>query len=318
MTDDQLTQRFYRSIYLIRKIEEEIARIYPTDKIKSPIHLSIGQEAVAVGVCEALNTSDYVFPTYRGHATYIAKGGNVKAMIAELYGKSTGCARGKGGSMHLIDPHAGVMGASAVVGTNIPLAVGAALSAKLGTDNRVSVAFFGDGAVEEGVFHESMNFAGLKKLPILFVCENNDYAIHTPRKDRQSDVPIYRWAESYGIESSYVPDGDVSKIYSAAAAFVSRLRSGEGPFLLECSIYRWKEHVGPNDDFAEGYRDAKELDQWIPRDPLVTLARDLSNQSRSRIIMEVEALITDAFDFAQESPVPDATELLADLFQEAN
>ena len=172
-------EQFYKSLYRIRRVEEEIARVYPTDRIKRPVHLSIGQEAVAVGVCEALRSDDVVFGTYRSHASYLAKGGDVKKMIAELYGKVTGCARGKGGSMHLVDVAHGVMGTSAVVGTTIPNAVGYAYALKLKRKHSIVVSCFGDGGTDEGVFHESMNFAALKSLPVIFVCKKNVYAIHT-------------------------------------------------------------------------------------------------------------------------------------------
>src|SRR5438445_5328339 len=172
-----MLEKLYRSLYRIRRLEEEVARVYATDKIKSPVHLSIGQEAVSVGVCEALRPPDVVFGTYRGHALYLAKGGDMNAMVAELYGKATGCTKGKGGSMHLIDPERGVMGASAVVGTTIANAAGFAYAQKYRRRQGIVVSFFGDGATEEGVYSESLNFAALKKLPILFVCENNQYAI---------------------------------------------------------------------------------------------------------------------------------------------
>lgn len=168
----------YRSLYLVRHVEEEIARVYPTDKIKSPVHLSIGQEAVSVAVCQALRFDDMVFGTYPGHALYLAKGGDLKRMIAELYGKATGCAKGKGGPMHLVDIPHGVMGMSAVVGTTIPHAVGYAYALKLQRSDRIVASFFGDGTTEEGVFYEALNFAALRQLPILFICENNGYAIH--------------------------------------------------------------------------------------------------------------------------------------------
>ena len=171
---------FYRSLYRIRRVEEEIAKIYPTDKIKSPVHLSIGQEGVAVGVCQALRPDDVVFGTYRGHALYLAKGGDLNQMIAELYGKITGCCKGKGGSMHLADVKHGFMGTSAVVGSTIPNAVGYAYGLKYQRQDRLVASFFGDGAVEEGVFHETLNFAALKRVPIIFICENNQYAIHSP------------------------------------------------------------------------------------------------------------------------------------------
>src|SRR5262249_12776491 len=172
-------ERLYRSLYRIRRIEEEVARVYPTDRIKSPVHLSIGQEAVSVGVCEAFEPRDVVFGTYRGHALYLARGGDLRAMVAELYGKATGCTKGKGGSMHLIDPDCGVMGTSAVVGTTIANAVGYAYAQRYRRTGSIVASFFGDGATEEGVFAESLNFAALKRLPLLFVCENNGYAIHT-------------------------------------------------------------------------------------------------------------------------------------------
>ena len=181
-----MIERFYRALYRIRRVEEEIARVYPHDKIKSPVHLSIGQEAISVAVCEALAPSDVVFGTYRGHALYLAKGGDLRQMIAELYGKATGCAQGKGGSMHLIDTDAGVMGTSAVVGTTIANAVGYANAMAYRRGGTIVASFFGDGATEEGVFHESLNFATLKRLPMIFICENNSYAIHTYQLRRQA------------------------------------------------------------------------------------------------------------------------------------
>src|SRR5438552_3213079 len=202
-------ERFFRALYRIRRVEEEVARVYPTDTIKSPVHLSIGQEAASVGVCEALRPDDIVFGTYRGHALYLAKGGDLREMIAELYGKATGCTHGKGGSMHLIAPAQGVLGTSAVVGTTIANAVGyayalryrQALGAGLPTPPQppIVASFFGDGATEEGVFAESLNFAALKRLPVLFVCENNRYAIHTHQSRRQATPAICDRARAYGL-----------------------------------------------------------------------------------------------------------------------
>src|SRR5437868_9278272 len=182
--------RLYRALFRIRRVEEEVARVYATDAIKSPVHLSIGQEAVSVGVCEALRPQDVVFGTYRGHAMYLAKGGDMNAMVAELYGKATGCTKGKGGSMHLIDPEHGVMGTSAVVGTTIANAAGYAYALKTRRSDAVVVSFFGDGATEEGVFSETLNFTALKRLPVIFVCENNGYAIHTHQSRRQGRPDI--------------------------------------------------------------------------------------------------------------------------------
>ena len=233
MTANELEQadyeRLYRSLRLIRRAEEEIARIYPSDKIKSPVHLSIGQEAVSVGVCDALRPDDVVAPTYRGHAAFLAKGASLRGLMAELYGKSTGVAGGKGGSMHLIDTSHNVLGASAVVGTTIPVAVGYALALKRMGSDRVAAAFFGDGATEEGVFAESLNFASLHKLPVLFVCENNYYAIHTPITQRWATQRLCERVATYGIPAHQVDDGDVFKLRALTSKSLDAMRRGGGP-----------------------------------------------------------------------------------------
>ncbi len=310
-----MDERFYRALYRIRRVEEEIAAVYPSDKIKSPVHLSIGQEAVSVGVCEALRPDDVAFGTYRSHALYLAKGGNLRQMIAELYGKSDGCAKGKGGSMHLIDIKARVMGASAVVGTTIPQAVGFAYALKLQRKDSIVVSFFGDGAVDEGVFHESMNFAALKSLPILFICENNFYAIHTHLSKRQKLDNICERARAYGMPAERIPDNDVLRIYERTDQAVAAIRAGKsGPVFLECMTYRLKEHVGPNDDFNLGYRSREEAQEWIAADPLRRLAGHIDPERRTKIESEIDAEIRDAFAFAEESPFPAATELYTDVF----
>jgi TPP-dependent pyruvate/acetoin dehydrogenase alpha subunit len=309
--------RFYRALYRIRRIEEEIAAVYPTDKIKSPVHLSIGQEAVSVGVCEALRPDDVVFGSYRSHALYLAKGGNLRRMIAELYGKADGCAKGKGGSMHLIDIEARVMGASAVVGTTIPQAVGFAYALKLQRKDSVVASFFGDGAVDEGVFHESLNFAALKGLPIIFVCENNRYAIHTHQSKRQKLDNICDRARAHGLPAEQIPNNDVQRIYERISQSVGQLRAGSlGPFFFECLTYRLKEHVGPNDDFQLGYRTREEAEAWVKSDPIEQLRARLDAAERRRIEMEVEDEIKDAFAFAEQSPWPEAAELYTDVYGE--
>lgn len=308
-------ERFYKALYRIRRVEEEIAAVYPSDKIKSPVHLSIGQEAVSVGVCAALGPDDVAFGTYRSHALYLAKGGNLRRMIAELYGKVTGCAKGKGGSMHLIDVDAGAMGASAVVATTIPHAAGYAYAMKLQKKSTVVVSFFGDGAVDEGVFHETMNFAALKTLPIIFVCENNFYAIHTHQSRRQSVGNICQKAESYGIPAKQIPDNDVFAIHEQVRTAAARLRSGGSqPVFFECLTYRLKEHVGPGEDYHLGYRDRAEAEPWIQNDPVAKLADELEPARRRQIEAEVEAEIRDAFEFAETSPFPPVEELLTDVY----
>jgi TPP-dependent pyruvate/acetoin dehydrogenase alpha subunit len=308
--------RFYQSLYRIRRVEEEIARVYPSDKIKSPVHLSIGQEAVAVGVCEALRPQDVTFISYRSHATYLAKGGDLKAMIAELYGKVTGCAKGKGGSMHLIDAAHGVMGASAVVGTTIAHAVGYAYGVKVQRQDCTVVSFFGDGATDEGVFFESLNFAALKKLPLIFICENNAYAIHTHQRQRQSTLNIAERARVFGIPTELIDD-DVLYLHKRVSAAIQAIQMGQGPFFFECLTYRWKEHVGPNEDYQLGYRTRAEAEPWIQNDQVKRLGALLSNEQRAQIEVEVEAEIKEAFDFAENSPFPTAAELYTDVFKES-
>ena len=307
--------RIYRALLRIRRVEEEIARVYPSDVIKSPVHLSIGQEAVSVGLCEALRPDDAVFGSYRSHALYLAKGGDLRAMIAELYGKQTGCAKGKGGSMHLVDIAAGVFGTSAVVGTTIPHAVGYAYAMRLRREPRVVAAVFGDGAVDEGVFYESLNFAALKQLPVLFLCENNGYAIHTHQRLRQHRPDACARAAALGIEAERVEDGDVLRIAERARAATDALRAGSGPRFLECLTYRWKEHVGPGEDFGLGYRDRAEAEPWIRNDPVVRLAERVGREAAARIGAEVEAEVADAFRFAEASPFPGPEELRTDVYR---
>jgi len=310
--------RFYRSLYRIRRVEEEVARVYPSDKIKSPVHLAIGQESVAVGVCEALRPEDVVFGSCRSHAYYLAKGGDLKSMMAEMYGKFTGCAKGKGGSMHIVDPAHGVMGASAVVGTPLPNAVGYAYALKTQRRPGVVVCFFGDGATEEGVYHESLNFAALKAVPVIFICENNGYAIHTHIKQRQKlfDQLVDR-AQGYGIPAERIPD-DVFKVYERVNAVAQDLRDGQpGPYYFECMTYRWREHVGPNEDFQLGYRTQDEAAPWMENDQVRRLAALVDPAERKRIEADVETEIQDAFAFAESSPFPLESELYTDVFKES-
>jgi pyruvate dehydrogenase E1 component alpha subunit len=307
-------ERLYRSLRLIRRAEEEVARIYPSDKIKSPVHLSIGQEAVSVGVCDVLRLEDAVAPTYRGHAAYLAKGGSLRGLMAEMYGKVTGVAGGKGGSMHLIDKSHNVLGASAVVGTTIPLAVGYALAQKRTKTDNVSVAFFGDGATEEGVFAESLNFAALQKLPILFVCENNYYAIHTPLTRRWATNRLCERVATYGMPAHQVANGDVLKLRELANEAVTRMRNGEGPAFIECQTYRWREHVGPNEDFDQGYRAREDLHTWMKEDQVDRLGKMLVDDRRAAIDSDIELEISDAVAFAEQSPFPTIEKLYTNVF----
>ena len=310
-----LVEAVYRSLYKIRRVEEEIIRIYPSDKIKSPVHLSIGQEVISVGVCQALHPKDVVFGTYRGHAMYLAKGGSLKKMVAELYGKVTGCAKGKGGSMHLVDVEKGVMGTSAIVATTIPLSVGYAYSLKYRSSDSVVVSFFGDGAVDEGAFHESINFASLKKLPVLFICENNLYAIHSHHLTRHPQDNIVERARSYGITAERIEEQDIFNLYEKVNNYVTKIRAGQGPIFLECFTSRWKEHVGPNDDFNLGYRDEKEVLRAKEKDQLPTLRSQLDSKLVGAIEAEIETEIKEAFVFAENSLFPDVEALYSEVFK---
>jgi TPP-dependent pyruvate/acetoin dehydrogenase alpha subunit len=310
-------ESLYRALYRIRRVEEEVARVYPSDRIKSPVHLSIGQEAVSVGVCAALAAQDVVFGTYRGHALYLARGGDLKAMVAELYGKATGCTRGKGGSMHLIAPEQGMMGTSAVVGTTIANAVGYAYALRCRRSAAVVASFFGDGATEEGVFAESLNFAALKRLPLLFVCENNQYAIHTHQSRRQATPDICERARAHGLPAERLDGNDVHRLCERAGDVVRGIRAGEGPWFFEVMTYRWNEHVGPGRDYHLGYRTEAEAAPWVATDPVRRLAEAIDPAARARLEAEVEQEIEDAFAFAEASPFPEPAELFTDVFKEA-
>jgi TPP-dependent pyruvate/acetoin dehydrogenase alpha subunit len=307
-------EKLYRSLYRIRLLEEEVGRVYPSDRIKSPVHLSIGQEAVSVGVCAALAADDVVFGTYRGHALYLARGGDMKAMVAEMYGKATGCTGGKGGSMHLISTEAGMMGASAVVGTTIANAVGYAYALRLRGRPALVASFFGDGATEEGVFAESLNFAVLHRLPVIFVCENNGYAIHTCQERRQGKPDVCARARAYGMPAERIEHNDVLYLLQRARAVADKVRAGGGPHFLEVMTYRWREHVGPNPDFQLGYRTEAEAQPWVEDDQVARIGAMIPAVHRARIEKEVAAEVADAFAFAEESPEPADAELLTDVY----
>ncbi len=311
--DIKTVERLYRSMQLIRRVEEHICEVYSSDAIKSPVHLSIGQESVAVGLCDVLQPDDMISNTYRCHATHIAKGGDLRQMMAELYGKATGCAGGKAGSMHLIDIPNGVMGASAAVGTTIPVAAGYAQAmkwdAQKGGKKRVMVAVCGDGATEEGAFSESLNYAALKKLPMVFVVENNGFAIHTPIHRRQPNWNLRERIATYGIPTQAIDDGDVFAIREATERAVKAAREGQGPQYIECKTYRWMEHVGPTDDHDHGpYRNIANYDAWKKNDQIARLAKMLGADA-ARVNAEVEAQLEDAVQFSKDSPYPTPDQL---------
>ncbi|HXA97657.1 MAG TPA: thiamine pyrophosphate-dependent dehydrogenase E1 component subunit alpha [Candidatus Dormibacteraeota bacterium] len=268
MTAD-FRENLLRDMIRIRRVEETLADLYPSQEMRTPTHFSIGQEAAAVGVCAALRHNDVVYSGHRCHAHYLAKGGDLRSMVAELYGRETGCARGRGGSVHLNDPGAGVIASSAILGQTMAVAVGTALAFTMDGCDRVAATFFGDGTVEEGIFHETLNFAVMRRAPVLFVCENNGFSTHTRLDVRQpASVSIHARAASYGMPSRLVDGNDVFAVSEAAREAVAHARRGAGPFFLECTTYRWREHVGPLWDYDKGYRTKAEVDSWIARCPI--------------------------------------------------
>ena len=307
----ELMERLYRRMLVLRRAEEKVAELYPQQQMRSPVHLYIGQEAVSAGVCQALKPTDYVLGSHRSHAAYLAQGGSLKGMFAELYGRKAGCASGRGGSMHLVDEAAGFLGSSALVGGTIPMAVGAAWSAVLRGTGAVAACFFGDAAVEEGVFTESLNLAALHRLPVLFVCENNLYATATPLGPRQPQAAsgIHRRGEPFGIPGVRVDGNDAPAVHAAAATAVSRARKGEGPTLLECMTYRWKGHVGPDTDTHLGYRSQAELESWQARCPIAFLERALPPDVAGGIRAEVARRVEEAAAFGKASLPPDPADL---------
>ena len=300
----------YETMLRIRKFEEKVAELVSSKEIITPCHLYIGQEAVATGVSVALRKEDYVFSTHRSHGHYIAKGGDIKALMAELYCKVTGCSRGRGGSMHLASPDVGLPGSSAIVAGTIPLAIGAALAFSVQKRDGVSVAFFGDGAANEGVFYESFNFASLKKLPVIFVCENNLYSTHMPISACLANTDIYKMAEAFNIPGIRVDGNDVIGVFNVANKAIEDARCGKGPTLIECMTYRWRGHVGPGYDLDKNLRSKEELDYWMNRCPIKALEKFLlkrgfiSKTEKGKIYESIEKEIEKALLFAKDSPNP--------------
>jgi pyruvate dehydrogenase E1 component alpha subunit len=289
-------------------VEEAIIKLYPLDRIQSPEHLSIGQEAVAVGSCEPLKSTDILFATYRGHAFYLAKGGNLRLMFAELYGKETGFAKGKAGSMHLAAPEVGMMGCSAVVGSSLPHAAGASLAARNRGTGQITVCAFGDGATEEGVYHETLNFVALQQLPVILLCEDNGLAVHAGKSERHS-YKIPEQVRCYGIDTIVLDEGwDVLKVADTMAEIVAATRADGKPRFLQVRTYRYKEHVGPGDDFDAGYRSQSDLLAWQAKDPLIQ-----NSALIEKFTPKIKAEIADAVAFAESSPASGLEHLLTDV-----
>ncbi len=318
MKNEQLLD-MYRQMVKIRYFEEKIVEDYAKALVPGLAHLYIGQEAVAVGVCSALEPSDYITSTHRGHGHCIAKGGELDKMMAELFGRKTGYCKGKGGSMHIAELDLGILGANGVVGGGVPIAVGAALSAQMRKSGQVAVAFLGDGASNQGSFHEALNMASTWKLPVVFVCENNLYGISVCQKVHQNITDISVRATGYNIPGLTVEGNDILAVYHAAAEAIARARNGEGPTLLECKTYRWRGHHEGDPNQGCTYREREEIEQWKEKCPLKNLEQKMLKQGVKEadieaIQEEIQQAVLDAVEFAINSPFPEIEEAQEDIY----
>lgn len=321
MFNGQTALALLHSMLRIRVVEETIAQRYGEGKMRCPTHLCIGQEAVSAGVGMALRRDDFAVSTHRAHGHYLGKGGDLQAMMAEIYGKRTGCCGGKGGSMHLIDRSVGFMGSTAIVGNTVPIGVGLALSIQLHGTEQVSCAFLGDAVVEEGVFFESVNFAVLRSLPMLFVCENNLYSVYSPLHVRQpAGRRIADVAAGLGIAAHSADGNDVLAVHELTSRTIDAIRTTQRPAFLEFATYRWREHCGPHLDNQLGYRTEAEYLEWKARDPIPRLitelvgARAASENTFSLLDEQVRSEVEDAFAFAEQAPFPSQDDLFTDVF----
>ena len=301
-----------RRMMRIRCVEETIALRYSEQKMRCPTHLCTGQEAVSAAVGLAVREDDFAVSGHRAHGHYLGKGGDLNAMLAEIHGKATGCCKGKGGSMHLIDRSVGFMGSTAIVGGTIPVGVGLGLSIQLKETDQISCIFFGEAATEEGVFYESVNFAALRNLPVLFVCENNLYSVYSPLEVRQpGGRSLCGIVKELGIKAESWDGNDAIGSYELVQQAAESIRAGGGPMLLEFYTYRWREHCGPNFDGELGYRTDEEYQSWQARDPVERLRRTLVGDDivtaleLEKTASEIQNEVDTAFAFAEESPFPD-------------
>jgi len=316
LSKDKLVE-MYKQMLEIRFFEEKVFDLYAQNLVPGTIHLYLGEEAVAVGVCSLLKKDDYITSTHRGHGHCIAKGAELKRTMAEILGKKTGYCKGKGGSMHIADFKIGMLGATAVVGAGLPIAVGAGLSAKLRKTDQVVACFFGEGASNQGTFHESINMASIWKLPVIFVCENNLYAMGTRQSTVMAIENVADRAVAYGILGVIVDGNDVLAVYEATQRAVERARKGEGPTLIECKTYRVKGHsrVDP-----AKYRPKEEVEEWLAKDPIkrfkekLLQTNSLTESEIQQIEKEVSDEIEEAVKFAMESPYPAPEEALEDVY----
>lgn len=305
-----LETKLYRTAFLIRRVEERLVEVYPSDAVQSPLHVCIGSEGVCVGVCAALQPQDVVLPYYRSHGVYLAKGGNLKALIAELYGRATGCGKGWSGSMHATDASAGIYGTSAIVASPVPNAVGMAYAFKLRGEDRVVACWLGEAACEEGAFWESLNFAALHKLPVLFAIEDSGYAINSPTAERQAGNLRHK-IEAFGVTAVYVDGGRALDVYLSADLARRQWREWALPLALICKVDRHYDHVGVGFDYGQSQRTWEDYEIAKAADPLPRLAALLPPDERALIEAEVDAEVEEAFRVAEAAPFPKAEDLWA-------
>jgi TPP-dependent pyruvate/acetoin dehydrogenase alpha subunit len=309
----------FRTMALIRAFETRVSELYRDGEIPGFVHTSLGQEAVAAGACAALEPEDYLTTTHRGHGHVLAKGADVNRMMAELFGKSAGLCHGKGGSMHVADPEIGILGANAIVGAGMPLAVGAALSSKLLGQGRVAVSFFGEGAVNQGAFHESLNLAAIWDLPVVFVCENNVYAEFSDSRTMTRVPSVAARCAAYGVDADQVDGNDVEAVFGVVSSAVERCRRGAGPALVEAATYRWHGHYEGD---AQPYKPEHEASEWRDRDPLAIAATRLAaaNLETADRLAELQdemfALIDAAVEFARAADPPQLEEAYAHVYRD--
>ncbi len=316
-------KRLFFSMLRIRRVQERIESLYLQDEMKTPVHLYIGQEAIAVGACEALNKDDYISSNHRGHGHYLAKGGSLNAMIAELHCKATGCSKGYGGSMHLIDASVGHLGSSSIVGGGIPIATGLGLAIQMKKTTQVSVVFFGDGAADEGVLYESINFAMLKKLPVIYIFENNQWSVCSHISSRQTGENVFlKGALPDDLFTAKIDGNDVIAVYETVLKAIERARSGFGPSFIQCDTYRVLGHAGCATQDVKGYRHESEIAEWRSKCPVSSFKKALSEENimTKGEFDSMEQLINtgidDAFVFARKSPLPSLDDLSKFLFCE--
>lgn len=309
----------WKTMLRIRRAEEAIARLVESGEATCPCHLYIGQEAIASGVCSELKQDDTVWGGHRSHGHYLAKGGSLTAMFAEILGKSTGCSAGRGGSMHLFAPHQGIPGTVPIVAATVPLATGAAMAYKMRKEQRVAVAFFGDGTLEEGHVHESLNLAALYRLPVLFVCENNLYASHLHWSERRASDNLYEAGLFHGVPGERLDGNDVAQVADASRRAVERARQGLGPTFLECRTFRWRGHVGASFDLDVGVQRRGELRDWLLKDPIARVEQELvGGNEMARASQAIDLEIEQALETARRAPAPTAGRVLEHVFtQEA-